>query len=183
MSEEPEVIPMPEPGEEVAAAVPLPEPLPDPEPEPLAGTAEEIALIDVDAPRVAIVVSVREDLAILDTCETELQRREISCEVRVMSADEEPRAVAGYIENAQLRGIRVIVAGAGPAARLPAMITVHTELPVIGVPLSSQGVRMGLDELLHDSPAPDGEPVAWVGVDDAVNAAVLAARILESARA
>ena len=178
MSEEPEIIPMPEPGEEVAAAAPLPEP--EPRPEPMAETAAEIERIDVDAPRVAIVVSDKSDLAILERCETELERREISSEVRVMSADEEPRVVADYIENAQLRGIRVIVAGAGPAARLPAMITVHTELPVLGVPLSSQGVQLGLDELLHDSPAPGGEPVAWLGLDDAHNAAVLAARILRT---
>jgi 5-(carboxyamino)imidazole ribonucleotide mutase len=75
----------------------------------------------------------------------------------------------------------VIIAGAGPAARLPMMITTHTELPVIGVPLSSQGAQSGLDDLLRESPAPDGEPVAWVGLDDAVNAAVLAVRILGAA--
>ncbi len=152
-----------------------------PDPAPLAATAAEIEQIDVAAPRVAIVVSDRADLLILERAETELEHRGITSEIRVMSADEEPRAVADYTENAQLRGIRVIVAGAGPRARLPTMITTHTELPVVGVPLSSQGAQAGLDALLQESPAPDGEPVAWVALDDALNAAVLAARILGAA--
>jgi phosphoribosylaminoimidazole carboxylase PurE protein len=153
----------------------------EPATEPLAQTAAEIEQIDVDAPRVAIVVAEREDLLILERAETELQGRGITSEVRVMSADESPRAVAEYTENAQLRGIRVIIAGAGPRARLPALISAHTELPVIGVPLTSQGAEAGrLDALLTEHPAPAGDPVGWVGHDDAVNAAVLAARILRA---
>ena len=168
--EGPELAPAPE-GQRV--------PLPVAEPGPLAEAAAEIEQIDVDAPRVSIVVAERADLLILERAETELERRGVTSEVRVMSADEEPRAVAEYTENAQLRGIRVIIAGAGPAARLPAVITTHTALPVIGVPLSSQGAHAGgLDALLSERPAPAGDPVAWVGLDDAVNAAVLAVRIL-----
>ena len=167
-------------------AVPLaavPESVPEREPatEPLAQTAAEIEQIDVDAPRVAIVVADREDLLILERAETELHNRGITTEVRVMSADEAPRAVAEYTENAQLRGIRVIIAGAGPRARLPGLISAHTELAVIGVPLTSRGAEAGrLDALLSDRPAPAGKPVAWVGLDDAAGAAVLAARILRA---
>jgi 5-(carboxyamino)imidazole ribonucleotide mutase len=97
-----------------------------------------------------------------------------------MSAEEEPGAVAEYTEHAQLRGIRVIIAGAGPQARLPTMITAHTDLPVIGVPLTSQDARSGGLAGLLSPPegSPDPEPVAWVGLDDATGAAVLAARIL-----
>jgi 5-(carboxyamino)imidazole ribonucleotide mutase len=162
------------------AVVPDPAPALEPVTEALAETAAEIAQIDVDAPRVAIVVAERADLLILERAETELQNRGISSEVRVMSADEEPRMVAEYTENAQLRGIRVIIAGAGPHARLPSLITAHTELPVIGVPLTSRGARAGeLDGLLsHSAEGPEPEPVAWVELDDAVGAAVLAARIL-----
>jgi phosphoribosylaminoimidazole carboxylase PurE protein len=168
-----ELVPAPDPEERDPRA---PTPVPEPEPEPLA----ELDGIDVDAPRVAIVVSDKEDLLTMERAETELDERGISSEVRVMSADEEPRAVAEYTENAQLRGIRVILAGAGPAARLPSAITVHTELPVIGVPLTSQGAEAGrLDVLLSETPI--GQPVAWVGLDEARNAAVLAARILGSA--
>lgn len=162
------------------AAVQDPGPASGPVPEALAETAMQIEQIDVDAPRVAIVVAEREDLLILERAETELENRGITSEVRVMSADEAPRAVAEYTENAQLRGIRVIVAGAGPRARLPTIITAHTELPVIGVPLTSQGARTGgLDSLLSDPvSSPDPGPVAWVGLDDATGAAVLAVRIL-----
>ncbi len=175
--ERPQILPLPDTEEEVAVAVPVPDP--DPTPAALAETAQDIEDIDVAAPRVAIVVADREGLLVLDRTEAELERRGIGSEVRVMSADEEPRAVAEYTENAQLRGIRVIVAGAGPAARLPMMITVHTELPVIGVPLTCQGADSGLEELLDDShPASAGEPVAWVGLDNALGAAVLASRIL-----
>jgi 5-(carboxyamino)imidazole ribonucleotide mutase len=163
-------------------AVPDSAPAPEPElvPETLAETAAEIEQIEVDAPRVAIVVAEREDLLILERAETELQNRGISSEVRVMSAEEEPGAVAEYTEHAQLRGIRVIIAGAGPQARLPTMITAHTDLPVIGVPLTSQDARSGGLAGLLSPPegSPDPEPVAWVGLDDATGAAVLAARIL-----
>ena len=176
-SEEPGLVPAPAPA-------PLPggerEPTPLAEPQTMADTAAEIEQIDVDAPRVSIVVSDKEDLLTLERAESELDERGIRSETRVMSADEEPAAVADYTENAQLRGIRVIIAGAGPAARLASAITTHTHLPVIGVPLTSQGAALdGLDVLLTETPI--GEPVAWVGLDEARNAAVLAARILGSA--
>lgn len=145
----------------------------------MAETATEIEELDVDAPRVAIVASEREDLFTLERAEAELRRRSITSETRVMSADEEPRAVADYTENARLRGIRVIIAGAGPQARLPAAITIHTRLPVIGVPLSSRHAHADeLGELLGARADDVDEPIAWVGLDDAVGAAVLAARII-----
>jgi 5-(carboxyamino)imidazole ribonucleotide mutase len=171
-------------GDEGPELVPTREPLHlaeslPPEPESMAETAADIEQIDVGAPQVAIVVAEKADLLILERAETELQRRGITAEVRVMSADEEPRAVAEYTENAQLRGIRAIIAGAGPAARLATLITVHTKLPVIGVPLTSQGAEAGrLDALLSERSAERDEPVAWVGLDDALGAAALAARIL-----
>ena len=169
-----ELVPAPDPGQRDQRER---NPLADPE--TLAETAAEMDRIDVDAPRVAIVVSDKEDLFTMERAETELDERGISSETRVMSADDEPRAVAEYTENAQLRGIRVILAGAGPAARLPAAIIAHTHLPVIGVPLTTQGAEAGrLDALLCEHPAPIGEPVAWVGLNEARNAAVLAARIL-----
>ena len=174
--------PVADPGPRIPLAV-----VPDSGPdelvaEPLAETAAEIDQIDVDAPRVAIVVAEREDLLILERAETELQNRGITSEVRVMSADEEPGTVAEYTEHVQLRGIRVIIAGAGPHARLPTMITAHTELPVIGVPLTSRGARAGeLDSLLSRAEEiSHAHPVAWVGLDDATGAAALAARILAS---
>ena len=79
-----------------------------------------------------------------------------------------------------MRGLRVIIAGAGLSAALPGVVAAHTELPVIGVPLtSSKSIAGGLDALLSIAQMPPGVPVACVGVDSAKNAAVLAARILE----
>jgi 5-(carboxyamino)imidazole ribonucleotide mutase len=170
-------------GDAPAPLLAVPDAPPDAEPstDALAEAAVEIEQLAVDAPRVAIVVAEREDLLILERAETELQNRGVSSEVRVISAEEEPGAVVEYTESAQLRGIRVIIAGAGPQARLPSMVTAHTELPVIGVPLTSRGAtESGLNELFAERPAPDGEPVAWVQLDAAVNAARLAERILKA---
>jgi phosphoribosylaminoimidazole carboxylase PurE protein len=97
-----------------------------------------------------------------------------------MSAHREPDKVADYAKNARMRGIRVIIAGAGLSAALPGVVAAHTDLPVIGVPLTSRtSVAGGLDALLSISQMPPGVPVGCVGVDNARNAAVLAARILE----
>jgi phosphoribosylaminoimidazole carboxylase PurE protein len=96
-----------------------------------------------------------------------------------MSAHRDPDTVADYARNARMRGLRVIIAGAGLAAALPGVVAAHTDLPVIGVPLTSKtSVGGGLDALLAISQMPPGVPVATVGVDNAGNAAVLAARIL-----
>ena len=118
----------------------------------------------------------------MEAAEKELIERGIRCEVRVMSAHREPDKVAEYARNAQdARGLRVIIAGAGLSAALPGVVAAHSELPVIGVPLTSRtSVAGGLDALLSIAQMPPGVPVACVGVDNARNAAVLAARILES---
>ena len=106
--------------------------------------------------------------------------RGIRSEVRVMSVHHDPDVVADYARNARMRGLRVIIAGAGLSAALPGVVAAHTELPVIGVPLTSRtSVAGGLDALLSIAQMPPGVPVACVGVDNARNAAVLAARILD----
>jgi phosphoribosylaminoimidazole carboxylase PurE protein len=97
----------------------------------------------------------------------------------VLSAHRDPREVAEYATTAAERGLRVLIAGAGLAAALPGVVAAHTDLPVIGVPLrSSKSVLDGLDALLAIVQMPPGVPVACVGVDNARNAAVLAARIV-----
>ena len=96
-----------------------------------------------------------------------------------MSAHRDPETVAEYCRNARMRGLRVIIAGAGLAAALPGVVAAHTDLPVVGVPLrSSRSVLDGLDALLSIVQMPPGVPVACVGVDNARNAALLAVRIL-----
>jgi 5-(carboxyamino)imidazole ribonucleotide mutase len=139
----------------------------------------ELEELDVDAPRVGIVMGSKSDLAAMESAEKELTERGIRSEVRVMSAHREPDKVADYARNARLRGLRVIIAGAGLSAALPGVVAAHSDLPVIGVPLTSRtSVAGGLDALLSIAQMPPGVPVACVGVDNARNAAVLAARIL-----
>ena len=117
----------------------------------------------------------------MEKASKELDERGISYEVRVMSAHREPDVVADYAKNAHMRGLRVIIAGAGLSAALPGVVAAHTDLPVIGVPLtSSMSAAGGLDALLSVVQMPPGVPVAAVGLDNARNAAVLAARILGS---
>jgi 5-(carboxyamino)imidazole ribonucleotide mutase len=145
--------------------------------EPVAAFEE----LDVDAPRVGIVMGSKSDLPAMEAAEKELTERGIRSEVRVMSAHREPDKVADYAKNAHMRGIRVIIAGAGLSAALPGVVAAHSDLPVIGVPLTSRtSVAGGLDALLSISQMPPGVPVACVGVDNARNAAVLAARILSA---
>ena len=139
----------------------------------------EFAEIEVDAPLVGIVMGSKSDMAAMEAAEQELNNRGIRCEVRVMSAHREPDKVADYARNAKMRGLRVIIAGAGLSAALPGVVAAHCDLPVIGVPLTTRSsVAGGLDALLAIAQMPPGVPVACVGVDNPRNAAVLAARIL-----
>jgi phosphoribosylaminoimidazole carboxylase PurE protein len=142
-------------------------------------TLVELEDADVDAPRVGILMGSKSDMPVMELASKELEKRGILYEVRVLSAHRQPDEVADYARNAKMRGLRIIIAGAGLAAALPGVVAAHTELPVIGVPLTSAtSVGGGLDALLAIVQMPPGVPVATVGVDNARNAAVLAARIL-----
>ena len=130
---------------------------------------------------VGIVVGSESDRPRMQAALDELESRGIGHELEVRSAHRTPDAVADYARSARPRGLRVLIAGAGLAAALPGVVAAHTDLPVIGVPLrSSLSVLDGLDALLSIVQMPPGVPVATVGVDNARNAAVLAARILAS---
>jgi 5-(carboxyamino)imidazole ribonucleotide mutase len=130
-------------------------------------------------PLVGIVVGSESDRKRMQPALDELEARGIAHELEVRSAHRQPDAVAEYGRTARERGVRVLIAGAGLAAALPGVLAAHTDLPVIGVPLrSSLSVLDGLDALLSIAQMPPGVPVACVGVDNAKNAAVLAARIL-----
>ncbi|MGH2875896.1 MAG: 5-(carboxyamino)imidazole ribonucleotide mutase [Solirubrobacteraceae bacterium] len=147
--------------------------------QPLAEAEGALEELDVAAPQVGILMGSKSDLPAMEKAEQELHERGIESETRVMSAHREPDTVADYARNARMRGIRVIIAGAGLSAALPGVVAAHTDLPVIGVPLTSRtSVAGGLDALLSISQMPPGVPVGCVGVDNARNAAVLAARIL-----
>jgi 5-(carboxyamino)imidazole ribonucleotide mutase len=147
---------------------------------PVAEVEHEFDELDVDdAPAVGIVMGSKSDMPVMERAGDELEERGIRYEIRVMSAHRDPETVADYAKNARMRGLRVIIAGAGLSAALPGVVAAHTDLPVIGVPLTSKtSVAGGLDALLSITQMPPGVPVASVGVDNAKNAAVLAARIL-----
>jgi phosphoribosylaminoimidazole carboxylase PurE protein len=133
----------------------------------------------VAEPVVGILVGSESDRERMRAAFDELDARGIAWEFEVRSAHRTPDAVADYARSAASRGLRVLICGAGLAAALPGVVAAHTELPVIGVPLrSSLSVLDGLDALLSIVQMPPGVPVATVGVDNAKNAAVLAARIL-----
>jgi phosphoribosylaminoimidazole carboxylase PurE protein len=135
--------------------------------------------MDLDAPRVGIVMGSDSDMETMEKAASELQERGILHELRVMSAHREPDVVADYAKNAHMRGLRVIIAGAGISAALPGAIAAHTDLPVIGVPLSGRLTAAGgLDAILSIVQMPPGVPVACVGLDNPRNAAILAAQIL-----
>ena len=130
-------------------------------------------------PLVGIVVGSESDRERMQAALDELDARSIPWEFEVRSAHRTPDAVAEYARSAASRGIKVLICGAGLAAALPGVVDAPTELPVIRVPLrSSKSVLDGLDALLSIVQMPPGVPVATVGVDNAKNAAVLAARIL-----
>ncbi len=130
-------------------------------------------------PVVGILVGSESDRERMKPAMDELEARGIEYEFEVRSAHRNPDAVAEYCKSARSRGLRVLIAGAGLAAALPGVAAAHTDLPVIGVPLrSSMSVLDGLDALLSIVQMPPGVPVACVGVDNAKNAAALAARIL-----
>jgi 5-(carboxyamino)imidazole ribonucleotide mutase len=129
--------------------------------------------------QVGIVMGSQSDMPAMEKAAKALEARGIAHEINVMSAHRDPDKVADYAKTARERGLRVIIAGAGLSAALPGVVAAHSDLPVIGVPLtSSTSVAGGLDALLSISQMPPGVPVACVGVDNARNAAVLAARIL-----
>jgi 5-(carboxyamino)imidazole ribonucleotide mutase len=148
---------------------------------PITETSVESAFegIEVDAPVVGIVMGSKSDMPVMEKAGKELEERGVRYEMRVMSAHRDPDVVMEYSRNAKMRGLRVIIAGAGLAAALPGVMAAHTELPVIGVPLTSEtSIAGGLDSLLAIAQMPPGVPVACVAVNGARNAAVLAARIL-----
>ncbi|HVL95986.1 MAG TPA: 5-(carboxyamino)imidazole ribonucleotide mutase [Solirubrobacteraceae bacterium] len=136
--------------------------------------------VEVDAPLVGIIMGSKSDMEVMQKAGSVLEEKGIRYEIRVMSAHRDPEMVADYCKNARMRGLRVIIAGAGISAALPGVAAAHTDLPVIGVPLTSAlSAAGGLDAILSIVQMPPGVPVAAVGLDNPRNAAHLAARILD----
>lgn len=149
------------------------------EPQTMPAVEEAFEEIAVDSPLVGIIMGSKNDKPKMQPAGEYLHEAGIRYEVRVMSAHRDPEAVREYCLNARMRGLRVIIAGAGMSAALPGVAAAHTDLPVIGVPILGRSLG-GLDALLSAVQMPPGIPVACVAIDGAKNAAVLAERILNA---
>lgn len=126
---------------------------------------------------VAIIMGSDSDWPIMEDAAKVLEQLGISYEADVVSAHRMPLEMVEFAQTAKAKGYKVIIAGAGGAAHLPGMVASLTTLPVIGVPVALKNLD-GMDSLLSIVQMPAGIPVATVGVDNAKNAALLAARIL-----
>ena len=126
---------------------------------------------------VAIIMGSDSDLAVMSAACATLEELAIEHETSIVSAHRTPERMYSFAREARGRGIKVIIAGAGGAAHLPGMVAALTDLPVIGVPVRGSSLE-GLDSLLSIVQMPRGVPVATVAVNNAQNAALLAARIL-----
>lgn len=129
---------------------------------------------------VGIIMGSQSDLRIMQGAADILKTLEVPYELTVVSAHRTPKRMFDYASRAKERGLRVIIAGAGGAAHLPGMVASETTLPVIGVPIHSSNSIDGWDSILSILQMPAGIPVATVGLDGAVNAGLLAAKIIGS---
>jgi phosphoribosylaminoimidazole carboxylase PurE protein len=148
-------------------------------PETMTEVEEAFEEIEVDAPLVGIIMGSKNDKPKLQPAGQALQEAGIRYEVRVMSAHRDPETVRDYCLNARMRGLKVIIAGAGMSAALPGVAAAHTDLPVVGVPISGKNLG-GMDALLSAVQMPPGVPVGCVAIDGAKNAGLLAVRIINA---
>jgi 5-(carboxyamino)imidazole ribonucleotide mutase len=128
-------------------------------------------------PQIGIIMGSDSDLPTMQGAIAICEEFQIPCEVAIVSAHRTPERMVEYAQQAHLRGIKVIIAGAGGAAHLPGMVASLTPLPVIGVPVPSRHLQ-GVDSLYSIVQMPAGVPVATVAIGSATNAGLLAVRIL-----
>lgn len=131
----------------------------------------------VENPVVGVIMGSDSDLPTMKEAIAVLREFGIPHEVKVISAHRTPDDMAEYAQSAHQRGLKVIIAGAGGAAHLPGMVASYTPLPVIGVPVKSSALS-GIDSLLSIVQMPNGVPVATVAIGKAINAGLLAVKIL-----
>ena len=130
--------------------------------------------------KVAIIMGSKSDFDIMSEAIEILKSVGIKTEHDIVSAHRTPNKMIEYAENAELNGIKVIIAGAGGAAHLPGMVASITSLPVIGVPIKSRNSIDGWDSILSILQMPGGVPVATVALNGSKNAGILAAQIIGS---
>jgi len=125
---------------------------------------------------VSIIMGSTSDLKVMEKAAAFFEEMEIPFEMNALSAHRTPEEVEKFAKNAEARGVKVIIAGAGMAAHLPGVIASMTPVPVIGVPINA--TLDGMDALLAIVQMPPGIPVATVGINGALNAAILAAQMM-----
>ena len=130
--------------------------------------------------KVGIIMGSNSDMPVMQEAITILNDFNIETEIDIVSAHRTPEKLYDYAKNAHLRGIQVIIAGAGGAAHLPGMVASMSPLPVIGVPVKSSNSIDGWDSILSILQMPGGVPVATVALNGAKNAGILAVQILGS---
>lgn len=130
-------------------------------------------------PTIGIIMGSDSDLPTMQGAIAICEEFQIPCEVAIVSAHRTPERMVDYAKQAHLRGLKVIIAGAGGAAHLPGMVAALTPLPVIGVPVVSRHLQ-GIDSLYSIVQMPAGIPVATVAIGNAKNAGLLAVQILAS---
>lgn len=128
--------------------------------------------------KVGIIMGSKSDLPVMQEAADILDQFGVPYEIDIVSAHRTPEKMFEYAKNAHLRGIKVIIAGAGGAAHLPGMTASLTPLPVIGVPIKSRNSIDGWDSVLSILQMPGGIPVATVALNGALNAGILAAKIV-----
>ena len=131
--------------------------------------------------KVGIIMGSKSDMPVMVEAVSILHDFNIETEIDIVSAHRTPNKMIDYAKNAHLRGISVIIAGAGGAAHLPGMVASMSPLPVIGVPIKSSNSIDGWDSVLSILQMPGGVPVATVALNGAKNAGILAAQIIGSA--
>jgi len=127
---------------------------------------------------VSIIMGSDSDLPVMRPAAEILERMGITTEIAIVSAHRTPELMLQFAKNAHLRGIKVIIAGAGGAAHLPGMVAAISPLPVIGVPVKSSNSIDGWDSVLSILQMPNGVPVATVALNGGQNAGILAAQIM-----
>ncbi len=132
--------------------------------------------------QVGVIMGSKSDLKVMKQAGVVLKQFGVPFEITVVSAHRTPQRMMDYAAEAEGRGLKIIIAGAGGAAHLPGMVAANTPLPVIGVPVKSSNSLDGWDSLLSIAQMPKGVPVATVAVDAAANAGILAAQILATAQ-
>ena len=129
-------------------------------------------------PIISIIMGSQSDWEVMKDAADMLKRFDLPYEMTIVSAHRTPDRMSQYSKDAAVRGIKVIIAGAGGAAHLPGMVAANTILPVIGVPIKSSNSIDGWDSILSILQMPSGVPVATVALNGSKNAAILAIQII-----